>query len=62
MQGAVVSICGCDSARPARALRPLPRPLPEMAMDLATWIPGMFLLGLATLAAMAAFVKACDKV
>jgi hypothetical protein len=33
-----------------------------MAMDLATWIPGMFLLGLATLAAMAAFVKACDKV
>jgi hypothetical protein len=31
-------------------------------MDLATWLPGMFLLGLLTMAAMFAFLVACDKV
>ena len=31
-------------------------------MDLAVWLPAMFLLGLATMAAMFAFVVACEKV
>jgi hypothetical protein len=31
-------------------------------MDLSTWIPAMFILGLATMGLMFAFVKACDKV
>jgi hypothetical protein len=31
-------------------------------MDLTVWLPAMFLLGLATLGAMFAFVVACEKV
>jgi hypothetical protein len=31
-------------------------------MDLYTWIPAMFLLGLLTMGLMFAFVAACDKV
>ena len=31
-------------------------------MDLATWLPGMFVLGLVTLAGMFLFLEACDKV
>jgi hypothetical protein len=31
-------------------------------MDLAIWLPGMVLLGLATLGLMFLFVEACDKV
>ena len=31
-------------------------------MDLSIWIPAMFVLGLAALALMFAFVYACDKV
>ena len=31
-------------------------------MDLAIWIPGLFVLGLVTLGLMFAFVSACDKV
>ena len=31
-------------------------------MDLATWIPALFLLGLATMGLMFAFVRACEKV
>jgi hypothetical protein len=31
-------------------------------MDLTTWLPAMFLLGLATLGVLTAFVRACDKV
>jgi hypothetical protein len=31
-------------------------------MDPTTWLPAMFLLGLAALAAMFAFVVACEKV
>jgi hypothetical protein len=31
-------------------------------MDLTTWLPAMFLLGLAALGLLFAFVKACDKV
>jgi hypothetical protein len=31
-------------------------------MDLTTWLPGMFLLGLAALGLMFLFVRACDKV
>lgn len=31
-------------------------------MDLTIWIPVTVLLGLATLAAMFAFIKACEKV
>ena len=31
-------------------------------MDLTIWLPAMFLLGLATLALMFAFVSACDKI
>jgi hypothetical protein len=31
-------------------------------MNLTLWIPAMLFLGLAVLAAMFAFVKACDKV
>ena len=31
-------------------------------MNLAIWLPAMFLLGLATLGAMFAFVSACEKV
>jgi hypothetical protein len=30
--------------------------------DLATWLPGLFLLGLLTMGLMFAFVVACDKV
>ena len=32
------------------------------AMDLTVWLPAMFLLGLAVLGLMFAFVTACDKV
>jgi hypothetical protein len=31
-------------------------------MDLYTWLPGMFALGLAVLALLFAFVLACDKI
>jgi hypothetical protein len=31
-------------------------------MDLASWLPGMVLLGLSTLGLMFLFVEACDKV
>ncbi len=31
-------------------------------MDLYTWLPAMFFLGLATLGVLTAFVFACDKV
>ncbi len=31
-------------------------------MDLAIWLPGMFLLGLFTVGLMFLFVQACDKV
>jgi hypothetical protein len=31
-------------------------------MDLTTWLPGLFLLGLATLGILFAFVYACDRV
>lgn len=31
-------------------------------MDLAIWVPAMFLLGLAALGLMFAFVRACEKV
>jgi hypothetical protein len=31
-------------------------------MDLTTWLPTMFLLGLAALGLMFAFVVACEKV
>lgn len=30
--------------------------------DLSVWLPAMFLLGLATMGLMFAFVAACDKV
>jgi hypothetical protein len=30
--------------------------------DLSIWLPAMFLLGLATLGLMFAFITACDKV
>ncbi len=30
--------------------------------DLTLWLPGMFLLGLAAMGLMFAFVAACDKV
>jgi hypothetical protein len=30
--------------------------------DLATWLPGLFLLGLATMALLFAFVVGCEKV
>ena len=31
-------------------------------MDLTVWLPALFLLGLAVLGAMFAFLAACDKV
>jgi hypothetical protein len=31
-------------------------------MDLTTWLPGLFLLGLATLGILYAFIYACDRV
>jgi hypothetical protein len=31
-------------------------------MDLVTWLPAMFALGLMTLIVLTAFVSACDKV
>jgi hypothetical protein len=31
-------------------------------MDLAIWLPAMFILGLATMGLMFAFVVACEKV
>ena len=31
-------------------------------MNLVIWIPGLFLLGLATLGLLFAFVAACDRV
>ncbi len=31
-------------------------------MDLYTWLPGMFVLGLAVLGSMLWFVRACEKV
>ena len=31
-------------------------------MDLAIWLPAMFILGLLTVGLMFLFVKACDKV
>jgi hypothetical protein len=31
-------------------------------MNLTVWLPGLFLLGLATFALLAAFVAACDRV
>jgi hypothetical protein len=31
-------------------------------VDLAIWVPAMFLLGLAALGLMFAFVRACEKV
>jgi hypothetical protein len=33
-----------------------------VAMDLMYWMPGLFLLGLVTMALMLAFVWACEKV
>jgi hypothetical protein len=37
-------------------------PKGRQLMDLAIWLPGMFLLGLLTMAAMFAFLVGCDKV
>jgi hypothetical protein len=34
----------------------------ETLMDLAVWLPALFLLGLATMGLLFAFVAACDKV
>jgi hypothetical protein len=34
----------------------------EEEMDLNTWLPGLFLLGLAVMGAMYLFVRACEKV
>ena len=31
-------------------------------MDLTIWLPAMFILGMATLAVLSAFIFACDKV
>ena len=31
-------------------------------MDLTIWLPAMFVLGLATLGLLTAFISACDKV
>jgi hypothetical protein len=31
-------------------------------MDLATWLPGYFVLGLVAVGLMFAFVEACDRV
>jgi hypothetical protein len=31
-------------------------------MDLTTWLPGLFVLGLATLGMLFAFVYACERV
>ena len=31
-------------------------------MDLTIWLPAMFVLGMATLGLLTAFVSACDKV
>jgi hypothetical protein len=31
-------------------------------MDLTIWLPAMFILGMATLAVLFAFIIACDKV
>jgi hypothetical protein len=31
-------------------------------MNLAVWLPALFLLGLATLGLLFAFIKACDRV
>ena len=31
-------------------------------MDLTTWLPAMFLLGITGLGLMFAFIKGCDKV
>jgi hypothetical protein len=31
-------------------------------MNLAVWLPSLFLLGLATLGLLTAFVDACDKI
>jgi hypothetical protein len=31
-------------------------------MDLAIWLPSLFLLGVATLGLLTAFVVACDKI
>jgi hypothetical protein len=33
-----------------------------MLMDLAVWLPALFLLGLATMGLMFAFVAGCEKV
>jgi hypothetical protein len=38
------------------------RPKEVNNMDLSTWLPAMFLLGLATFALMFAFVPACDEI
>jgi hypothetical protein len=34
----------------------------ETVMDLALWLPALFLLGLATMGLLFAFVVACEKV
>jgi hypothetical protein len=31
-------------------------------MDLSVWLPALFVLGLATLGLMFAFIRACEKV
>ena len=31
-------------------------------MELTTWLPGLFLLGLATMGLLFAFVSACERV
>ena len=34
----------------------------EDAMDLTVWLPALFLLGIVGMAAMFAFIAACDRV
>ena len=51
-----------DGTRTANRRGARTRPTEDSVMDLASWLPGMVLLGLSTLGLMFLFVEACDKV
>jgi hypothetical protein len=57
MTGAILA-----KAKSGRLTRISFRGCKEGAMDLAVWLPSLFLLGIVGIAAMFAFIAACERV
>jgi hypothetical protein len=62
-QTTYIQNCGRGMAvAPGGGFRCLPAPFGELYMNLAIWLPALFILGLATMGLMFAFMEACERV